>query len=535
MGDSNEHSSSPDSRIVGVVAALRRAIDREAGLALLTEAVADIPGVTSVHVTVREGTLPESSVHGDGEAAMVEHDLGAGGTDPLVASVLVVRQAGDIPSTWPATSHTWRPGVNDRALHRALLNGRAWEGMIGPDGTDRSVSQKGRRFAAALPVLGERGAVAQILLTSSERLDERLIGLAHVLAAAAGPVLSSTPRRALATATEEAVGRVARTLASAGAAKTAMSLVAARLVGVERLRREQGPEVVAQAQASLREILTRKHPAWRDRSVLRGEDGELFVTVTDVSREDVLIRVGELREEARHLIEGVEVRWGSATLVDHAAVAEDLRVSAEALVTVTRAARDAMSPGPGRNEAGAAAGGVLAPDPEQLVRLVDEVLTELDAMIDVPVGERVAAVVARTAECVDAAAWQVSRIQGEVVRSHRLEIVRPPGGPSGREPLFDKIDYLFAGRPAIARAAEGSAFSVTLASGDVTERMSLAVNGFTGEVAAGGYDPDAHRWLLELYADDQTRDLTVLSPTLLALVQAALGFPRAISASGGGN
>ena len=135
----------------------------------------------------------------------------------------------------------------------------------------------------------------------------------------------------------------------------------------------------------------------------------------------------------------------------------------------------------------------------QQIRLVQDVLNTLDGMLDAPIEERLAVVAASAAECVGAAASRVSRVREESLR------------------------------PRLAEAAEGSAFSVTPATADAVEQAALQAAGFTSTVVAGGYDPDAHRWLVELFGDEFTHETTSFAAILFALTQAALGFPRAIT------
>ncbi|MFC7485579.1 hypothetical protein ACOCJ7_03560 [Knoellia sp. CPCC 206453] len=160
------------------------------------------------------------------------------------------------------------------------------------------------------------------------------------------------------------------------------------------------------------------------------------------------------------------------------------------------------------------------------------VLNTLDTLLDAPIEERLAVVAVNAATCLSAAAWRVSRVDGETVRSQRPEIIRSPEVSDGPAlPEAWGADYPLSARPALAEAAEGSAFSVTLATDDPVEERALAGTGFASAVVAGGYDPDAHGWLLELFGDEHTHEPHAFAAVLLALVQAALGFPRAAAPS----
>lgn len=143
--------------------------------------------------------------------------------------------------------------------------------------------------------------------------------------------------------------------------------------------------------------------------------------------------------------------------------------------------------------------GAVDPDPMQQVRLVQGVLNALDGMLGAPIEERLTLVAARAAESVGAVASSVRQVDAETLR------------------------------PAVAEAAEGSAFQVTVDTADEVEQVALREAGFTSTVVAGGYDPDARRWLVELFGDEFTHRTTSFAAILLVLTQAALGFPRAIA------
>lgn len=187
----------------------------------------------------------------------------------------------------------------------------------------------------------------------------------------------------------------------------------------------------------------------------------------------------------------------------------------------------------GRSDSGdgSARRGVPIPspaDPQRQVQLVTEVLNALDDLLDAPIEERLAVAAARAAECVGAAAWRVSHVDGEIVRLQQLEVIRTPHVGAGSAPE-NVGDRRLASRPAVVAAVEGSAFGVSLGTGDAVERRLLDEQGRVSAVVAGGYDPDARQWLVELRGDESTHEMTSFAATLLALVQAALGFPREIS------
>ena len=159
---------------------------------------------------------------------------------------------------------------------------------------------------------------------------------------------------------------------------------------------------------------------------------------------------------------------------------------------------DASTPDSRNGEVGALRVAVRA-DPARQVRLVQEVLNGLDRMLDASIEDRLAFVAARAADCLGAATSSVTRIREESLR------------------------------PRVAEAAEGSAFGVTLDTADPAEQGALRAAGFGATVVAGGYDPDARRWLVELFGDEFAYETASFAAILFALVQAALGFPRAVT------
>ena len=109
----------------------------------------------------------------------------------------------------------------------------------------------------------------------------------------------------------------------------------------------------------------------------------------------------------------------------------------------------------------------------------------------------------------------------------------PSGGAGDRCRRTGRAPIALAQRPGVAQAAEGSAFSVTLDTGDPVEQAALKAAGFFRSAVgvAGGYDPDAHRWLHRLYGDKFTHGTASFAAILFTLVQAALGFPTGCHAT----
>lgn len=73
---------------------------------------------------------------------------------------------------------------------------------------------------------------------------------------------------------------------------------------------------------------------------------------------------------------------------------------------------------------------------------------------------------------------------------------------------------------------EGSSFAATAADDPEIAAEMKRWGGVQSVVAAGGYDIDARQWSLALFGDERSPDLRYAQATLLAAVQAGLGFPR---------
>lgn len=505
---------SGEADLLELIGRLRRAADREECLDLMVEALIALPGVDSVHVSLRDGHDMRSAAGEEDGLEQLDH-------------VFVVRQGRDVPHVWPTTAHAWRPRAADRALHRALQTGRPWEGLIGVEPLpDRPVSAgaagRDRRFAAAFPVLTDRGVIGQVLLTARRRFDDKDLAVAQTVAGAVGPALRPPRTGPQATLREEdLITSVARLLRAQPEAE--VSLVSVALGDVDDASaglREDRPRALRE----LRDDLLDQVRDWPNAHLLAGRTDELFVLVAGVPASEVAFRTAELRESARRQLPDVMSRWGAMTVTDVEDVAPHIRHTAAAFIELARATRDGEAGGgavAGRSASGASS--------DRLVALVAEVLNELDAMVDSPVGDRLALVAARFCVLMSAAAWQVSQVCRGVARSVQLEIERSPSRSEDQSPLFGRIDFPIERRPAMARSAEGWAFHADLTRGDAAERLSLAVNGYGSVVCAGGYDPDARQWMVELFGDERSAVNDALAGTLLSLVQAALSFPRALA------
>lgn len=132
------------------------------------------------------------------------------------------------------------------------------------------------------------------------------------------------------------------------------------------------------------------------------------------------------------------------------------------------------------------------------------------------------------AERANAAAWWISRQDGDTV-------VDAQCGASRRKPLrwdeperpvlLDPNAYRLDDFPATRRVLAGGHFHTSLVEGDEAERTILAYYGYRSMIAAGGTNYHGRGWLIEIYGDYLTDDLTGWGETLETAVKTALIEP----------
>jgi hypothetical protein len=224
-------------------------------------------------------------------------------------------------------------------------------------------------------------------------------------------------------------------------------------------------------------------------------------------------------------------RWGELVIshgdgpvgVEGQEVARALAEVLGAALTVATAARVAPTAPP---EPASFAGVPRGAGQEDLVDLVLGCLEELDGMPDASTRDRLTVVALRLAAAVEASEWSVGLCHAGRLHDVSYDVPAPsfvtdaPGGAPART-----ASVPVAGFPARLRASEGGAFYADRGAGDEAERGQLAVRGHAAVIGAGGYDLDGRSWVVDVYTDEGAA-LDHVTPTLAALVMAALCFPR---------
>jgi hypothetical protein len=129
---------------------------------------------------------------------------------------------------------------------------------------------------------------------------------------------------------------------------------------------------------------------------------------------------------------------------------------------------------------------------------------------------------------VDACSWWISRTDesGEMLHTVNYSAIRFGGGfmpdpeaVGGGASTFALADY-----PVTRAMLEGRATTIVAsdADADPRERAILDAAGFTGVVMAGGRDRSGRGWLVEIFVDDISADVSALPGSLRALTACAL-------------
>ncbi|MFY0406467.1 diguanylate cyclase domain-containing protein [Solicola sp. PLA-1-18] len=150
-----------------------------------------------------------------------------------------------------------------------------------------------------------------------------------------------------------------------------------------------------------------------------------------------------------------------------------------------------------------------------------ELTQSLQMTPDAPPSSRLRMVAEAVCAVTEAATWMIGRTDGDgqlhddVFGYNPLRRTDDPPVPLGS---YDLADF-----PATRAALAGYPFFATVIEGDVAERRVLATTPFTAVVGAGGHDRDGTGWLVEIYADDFSGDVSWATSTLQVLVTLALG------------
>jgi diguanylate cyclase (GGDEF)-like protein len=160
--------------------------------------------------------------------------------------------------------------------------------------------------------------------------------------------------------------------------------------------------------------------------------------------------------------------------------------------------------------------------------LLDDVLETLDHSGAQDTRERLEVIADAVSRLVDACSWWISRTDdsGDNLETVNYSAIRFGGGSkanpeavTGGASTFPLADY-----PVSRAMLDGDATSILAADAgaDPLERAILDSAGFTGMVMAGGRDRAGRGWLLEIFVDDISSDVTSLRSALRALTACAL-------------
>jgi hypothetical protein len=165
--------------------------------------------------------------------------------------------------------------------------------------------------------------------------------------------------------------------------------------------------------------------------------------------------------------------------------------------------------------------------------LLDDVLETLDHSGEVAVAPRLEVVADAVCRLVDGCSWWVSTTRsdpdGEKLVTFNYSAIRYAGGVSadpeasgGGLTVFRLDDY-----PVSAAMLEGRGAAVLADDpmADPAERAILDAAGYTAMVMAGGREGDGTGWLVEIYCDDISGDISALPTALRALTACALLEP----------
>lgn len=155
-------------------------------------------------------------------------------------------------------------------------------------------------------------------------------------------------------------------------------------------------------------------------------------------------------------------------------------------------------------------------DPRTLTAVLYRSLHALDRMERDTTAARLPVVADLVAHAVGLPGWSVfSDGSDGVPRLVLRHLLRPVAVPSERLPVR------------LGPMVGSFGLHASATTGPRELRHRVVGSGVCEILVAGGYAPDATRWVLECYADPEAPQLLALLPTLYAVVQAALSFPQA--------
>ena len=168
---------------------------------------------------------------------------------------------------------------------------------------------------------------------------------------------------------------------------------------------------------------------------------------------------------------------------------------------------------------------------EPFAFVLDDVLRTLDHAGAGGTRERLEVVADTVARLVDGCSWWVSRTDDsqELICTVSYSAIRYGGGSTadpealgGGMTTFALVDY-----PLTAAVLDGGGVVVSAADlgADPQERAILEAAGYAAVIMAGGRDGQDHGWLVEVFVDDISGDVSALAGVLRALTACALVAP----------
>ena len=160
--------------------------------------------------------------------------------------------------------------------------------------------------------------------------------------------------------------------------------------------------------------------------------------------------------------------------------------------------------------------------------LIEDVLETLDHSSALDIRERLEVVADAVARLVDACSWWISRSDetGKLLQTVNYSAIRFGGGATADPEAVGggSTTFLLDDYPVTRAMLDGQGTVVVAADpgADPRERAILDAAGFTAVVMAGARDAAGRGWLVEIFVDDISGDVTSLPTALRALTACAL-------------
>ncbi|HEY1135014.1 MAG TPA: hypothetical protein VGE77_10580 [Nocardioides sp.] len=172
------------------------------------------------------------------------------------------------------------------------------------------------------------------------------------------------------------------------------------------------------------------------------------------------------------------------------------------------------------------------PTPTPLVQgdvadALERCLHDLDDMVAAPLVDRLTTVANRFASRLDASGWWLGHRTGEWTLTTAASAVRRTGPAADALRRTVGAEEVTWADPRTSTALEGGSIVAWRGESPEIAAMMETWGGLATLVAGGGYDLDAHQWMVCLVGDETSPDLRQAQAALSAAVQVALGFPRA--------